>query len=456
MSLRVLPVAALAVLAFTASARADFGPPVEVAPGLATASVAAATDAAGTTSAIVTGTGGPWLVSRPRGAEWPAPQAFPGTAAGSRSIVGPVVSAAGRGALAVAWRIDRPRAYGGIGVAVRDPGTGALEAPATIADETAGGVRHPAIAIDRAGDAVLAYDTGTNAAHLNVAGGIAVALRPAGRPFGERRIVESRLSGPPAVAIARDGRGVVAWSRSRRVYAVTVDTVAGTMGAVKMLSGAAGVSSLVAAAGPGGAATVAWVTHRTTVTGRRSRSSYWIAVARRPAGHQFAAPVAVGKGATFVRDVALAADEAGTATLAWTPMTFGRDHSVGINGITTTTRTATAAPGRPFAAPRVLVPAGDASCTTPSIAAAAGRTALAWACVRHDGHQEFQAAVGAPDDSVPSTITTTDRAAPMMGSIANVVATLDAQGTASIFLVRADPVTSPTPGIEHIIGVMGD
>jgi hypothetical protein len=57
---------------------------------------------------------------------------------------------------------------------------------------------------------------------------------------------------------------------------------------------------------------------------------------------------------------------------------------------------------------------------------------------------------------VPTTIGTTDLAAPTMGSVAHVVATLDAHGAASILLVRADPVTSPTPGIEHVIGVMGD
>jgi hypothetical protein len=125
--------AALVVVAVlgvgAADARASFTPPVALSgPSPIEVSGAADTDAAGTTTTLV---GGSRLAVRPRGGAWSAPARFPGRPAGA---VGAVLDAAGAGALGIAWRVDRPRRYAGIGVALRDPG-GALSDPIA----TAGG-----------------------------------------------------------------------------------------------------------------------------------------------------------------------------------------------------------------------------------------------------------------------------------------------------------------------------
>ena len=69
--------------------------------------VAADTDAAGSTTALVSGYGrGPRLFERPSGGAWSAATPLPGNPAG---MAGPVVDAAGTGALGIAWRVDKPR-----------------------------------------------------------------------------------------------------------------------------------------------------------------------------------------------------------------------------------------------------------------------------------------------------------------------------------------------------------
>jgi hypothetical protein len=453
MSLRALPIAVLAAACAAAGAsapaHASFAAPVELAHGSYATAVAAATDAAGTTTAAMAGiTGGTGLAARPRGGSWAAPQPFPAPAVG---VAGPVVAAAGDGALALAWRVDRPRKFSGIAVAVRDP-DGTTGPPQTIADDADGGVRYPAVAVDRAGRALLAYNTGTRSSHLSLRGGIAVALRAPGQPFQDAAVVDPEPGTAPAVALAADGRGVVAWTRQRRVYAVAVDVGAGRIGVVEEIARVGGVGSLVGAAGPGGAATVAWVTHRSG-TRRHPPARYRVGVA----GRRFARPVELGATGAFLGRVALAADEDGTATLAWSPERFGGDRTAGINGVTSMTLTATAAPGRPFGTPRLLVPRGDAVCGTPTIAAAAGRTALAWTCMDRRGHVDFQAAVGDPGRSRPQTISTAElgRTAPASGA-PSAIATLDAQGTATILLVRPDPPPATAGVAKRILAATGD
>ncbi|HEY4099147.1 MAG TPA: hypothetical protein VGM33_26720, partial [Baekduia sp.] len=367
---------------------------------------------------------------------------------GRGAVVGPVLAAAGGGALALAWRVDQPRAYEGIGLAVRDPGADALGAPQTVADDSDGGVRHPAVAIDRRGDTILAYNTGTRASHLNARGGVAIVLRAAGQPAGTARIVDPGLSTPPAVAIGSEGRGIVAWSGNRHVYAVSVDAVAGIVGKVTTVAGATGVDSLVAAAGPGGAATVAWVSRVASGQGRQYHQNSWIGVARRAPGHRFAHAAKVGATRDYLANVALAADEDGTATLAWSPRAFH-------HRATTTTSTATAAPGQPFGAPHVVVPGGAAECSTPTVAAMSGRTVLAWSCEKTAGHTEFQAATGTPDPGPPTTIATTNRGA-LVTPPPTALATLDEHGTATIFFVESDPPGSPTGGTSHVLTVTSD
>ncbi|HMI71366.1 MAG TPA: hypothetical protein VK510_15330, partial [Solirubrobacteraceae bacterium] len=267
--------AAATALAATPAANASFTAPVDLASAQFGLGVASATDATGATTVLITGSGAPKLLERQPGAAWPAPTRLPGD---PRGMKGPVVAAAGQGALGIAWRVDTPRKYGGIQAEVRDPG-GALSTPLVIADNGANGVRHPALAVDPAGDALLAYNTDTRKSHLSMRGAIAVAYRPAHGSFSAPIEVDDEQSQPPVVALAPDGTGIVAWTRANRVYGVSI--ARGRLGQVKRLAVSKGIDSLAAAAGPGGEATVAWI-------GRSdSRRHYEIRALRRFPGHAF-------------------------------------------------------------------------------------------------------------------------------------------------------------------------
>jgi hypothetical protein len=375
-----LAAAALAGLAAGAPANASFTAPVELAAAQFGLAATSATDAAGTTTALITGDGAPKLLERQPGAAWPAPARLPGNPHGMK---GPVVAAAGQGALGIAWRVDTPRKYGGIQVEVRDPG-GALSTPIVIAGDDAGGVRHPALAVDPAGDALLAYNTDTRKAHLSMRGAIAVAYRSAHGSFGAPVVVDDEQSQPPAVALAPDGTGIVAWTRARRVYAVSI--AQGQLGKVKSVAASNGIDNLVVAAGPGGEATVAWS------RSRDSHRGYEVRALRRFAGRSFGAARVVRSTTAYISQVALAADENGRATVAWAEDEGG--DSGGQNGLTTFVRYATASTGHGFGAPRVAAASGRRYRQSLSIAAVNGRVALAWGYKLDNRHVGVQAAVG--------------------------------------------------------------
>ena len=199
--------AVLAAAALAPAARASFAPPVQLATAKYVVNAAAATDAAGTTSVVATGTtSGTLLFEHPRGGAWSPGARLPGRPSG---VAGPVVDGRGDGALGIAWRVDQPRKYTGIAVAMRDPG-GMLSEPMAVAGPDAGGVRHPALAIDRAGDALVAYNSATARVHLNLQGAISIAHRNAGGPFSTPTVVDRAVSSPPAVGLGSDGNGIVA------------------------------------------------------------------------------------------------------------------------------------------------------------------------------------------------------------------------------------------------------
>jgi hypothetical protein len=383
----VAAVVVASVGAAAAAAAPSFTAPVELASAQYGLGAALATDAAGATTALVTGAGAPKLLQRTAGAPWPAPARLPGD---PRGVKGPVVAAAGQGALGIAWRVDTPRRYGGIQAEVRDPG-GALSTPIVIAGDEAGGVRHPALAVDPAGDALLAYNTDTRKSHLSMRGAIAVAYRPAHGSFPAPVVVDREQSLPPAVALAPDGTGVVAWSRHSRLYAVSI--AHGEIGKVKSVAAPTGIGSLVVAAGPRGEATLAW-----SGSGDGHRG-YEVRVLRRFAGRSFG-PVRVVRATTgYVSEVGLAADENGRATAAWTEDQTGQPG--GSNGLTTFVRSATAAPGHAFGASRVVAATGKRYRQSLSIAAVNGRVALAWGYKLDNRHVGVQATVG-PAGALPT------------------------------------------------------
>jgi hypothetical protein len=414
--------AALLVMAVlglgAADAPAAFSPPEQLGTGGDGIAAHVDTDANGTTVALVTGAGGaPMLLERPRNGPWVPGARLPGNPHG---MAGPVLDAAGDGALGIAWRVDRPRRYGGIAVALRDPG-GTLSEPISVAGDDAGGTRHPALAVDAAGDALLAYDTGTRASHLSISGQIAVAYRKRGGAFSTPVVVDRELSGPPAVAIAPDGGGIVAWVRGRRIHAVAIADD-GSVGTPKTYDRAPGATNLVAAAGEGGAATVAW-TGRKELGGHRGEG-YSVNALRRAAGHPFGAVQTVASTRLFVRGVAAAADERERVTLAWSEQRFSSQ-------LVGTVASATARRGQPFAPARRLASHRGWNLETPALAAHDGHVALVWSFAVGRRRLGVQAAVGpAADPGPPETLSSTTLAHSFFLTPPAVAATLDAQATA--------------------------
>jgi hypothetical protein len=429
-------IAMLAVLAaatLAPAARASFAEPVELASGPVGFNLAAAADAAGFTTLLASsGDHGPRLYERPAGGAWSAPTPLPGD---PRGVAGPVVDAAGKGALGIAWRVDTPRHYTGIAVAMRDPG-GTLGQPVQVAGPDARGVRHPALAIDPAGDALLAFHVGTNATHLNRGGGIAIARRAGGGAFSRPTVVDRAVSSAPAVALAPDGTGIVAWAHDRGVYAVSIDA-GGRIGKVKRIASPGSVASLVAAAGEDGAATVAWIGHHAVGKGRAARTRRDVRAMGRRAGHAFAAVGTVASTTDYVRSVGIAADDDGQVTLAWSREHFGEDRSIGTNGITSAVLIATAQAGERFPAPRTVAAGGGLYRSPPAVTAAGGRIALTWGfqADRHDFGVE--AAVGRPRAlGSPQTIVRVPDQ-PSFGGLPPSVATLAPTGVATVVCLES-------------------
>lgn len=422
----VLAAAVLAAAVLAPSASAAFTTPVELATAPYGLGVVADADGAGTTTALVSGAGhGPRLLERPLGGAWSAPAALPGNPTGAR---GPVLDAAGNGALGIAWRVDQPRRYSGIAVAMRDPG-GTLGDPVDIAADDAGGVRHPAIAIDPSGDALLAYNSDTRKTHLSLSGAIAIAYRRSAGSFSTPTVVDRTPSSAPAVAIGADGAGVIAWTHGRRVYVVTVDAN-GDIGKVKAFASPDGVSGLVAAAGADGAATAAWVSHHVT-PGRTD-----VHALGRAAGHAFAAARIVASTTHFVRDVHIAADEDARVTLAW-----GREHfdeTRSGSRLKTSIVATSARAGEPFPAPRVVVTRQGPDVTTPVVAGADGRAVLAWGFEASRRDFGVQAAIGPARAGGPvQPVAHWTLPSGYFANTPTVAASIVPDGTATVFYVEA-------------------
>jgi len=428
--------AALALLAagaLAAPARASFGEPAELARGSAGFGLAAVADATGLTTLLASSGGqGPRLYEHPAGGPWSAATALPGD---PKSVVGPVVDAAGRGALGIAWRVDVPRHYSGIDVAVRDPG-GALGQPVQVAGPEAEGVRHPALAIDGAGDALLAYHVGTSATHLNRGGGIAIARRSAGGAFSQPTVVDRAVSSAPAVALGPDGTGIVAWTHGHGVYAVSVEA-GGRLGKVKRIASPGSVTSLVAAAGRDAAATLAWIGAHRVGKGRTARTRRDVHAMGRTAGHTFARVNTVASTTDFLRTLSIAADEDDQVTLAWSREHFGDDHSIGTNGITSVVLATTAAAGERFPVPQTVASGGRLYRGTPAVTAADGRVAMSWGF--QAGRNDFgvQAVVGRPPALGRSQTLARFSDVPSYGGLPPSVPTLAPAGVATVVYVAS-------------------
>jgi hypothetical protein len=191
--------------------------------------------------------------------------------------------ATGGSTTVAAWRRESPKPYAGIEAAVRSAG-GAWSAPMVIADESAGGTRAPALAVDERGAAVVAFVRGTAASHLNLYGELAVSYRPHDGAFSTPRVISPR-SAARQVAIGADGQAAVTWRDAGRVRVVLLDRRG--VGLPQTLG--QGQDQAVAVR-PDGAVLVAWTRYVAHVTGRVSRPTGIVEAAFRPAGGRFGRP----------------------------------------------------------------------------------------------------------------------------------------------------------------------
>jgi hypothetical protein len=367
---RLVLTALVVSLAIPAAAQARFSAPQEVAAaGAFHRGFVAAADASGRlTVATRAALDVPRLLERPPGGVWGDLPRVRGLASGAY-VYATSLSAAGDGALGVAWVI-LGRRTNSIQVAVREPG-GTLSDPIEIAGTAARGVNHAAIAVDADGDVLIAYETGTGASHTGDQGQIAVAYRPAGHSsFIGPAVVDRMLSNPPVVALAQDGTGIVTWTRRQTLMAVTVGSD-GAIGDTKPIARSV-LARPVVAAGPRSSAIITYRVNDTDVSAKRIQPRISVRALARPAGGTFGPVQRVFRDPGVGRDLALAADEQGRATLAWTQHPVDGNSQVGRDRVWT----AAARVGRPFGRPRPVGP--RAGFEGVSVAARDGHVALAW------------------------------------------------------------------------------
>ncbi len=360
--LRTLALVCL-VLAAPSAALAAFGagqPLTDPGPGSFTA--AGAPDGAQLVVLRPAAGGGvPHLFERVGGGAFTDAGPVPGADGRSNSLV--VAASAGSHA-GVAWRQDSPRKYSAVQVLLREPVGGAV----TIAGPDAGGVRYPALGVDGLGGAVLAYSTGTNATHLNQRGRVAIAVRRPGAAWSAPRAVTPGYASPPAVAVAPNGEGLVAWIRNGRLEIVSVTN--GQIGRVKRLGAAS--REFAIAIGAAGRAVVAWRQRL------RGRVAIWAST--RAASGVFSRARVLSRPA-FSRDVAVAVNDDGRALVAFNDEDFTNSRerrARGYNGIYARVfATIGSTRGARFARPQAISPA-EGYASAPRVAAVASGFAAAW------------------------------------------------------------------------------
>lgn len=276
----------------------------------------------------------------------------------------------------IAWRDDSPRSYTAIRAVLADGGD-PFGAPLTIAGPEAGGVRHPAAAIDAAGWAVVAFNAQTNQVHLNQRGRVAIAVRTPGGTFSPGRLVTPAPAAAPVVAIG-NGRSVVAWVRRGQVEAASVEQ--GVVGRPKSLGPARG-GDVSVAVGARGRAVIAW-TDRSRAAGGGTQHRLLVAT-RSHNGTFRAARVVRQSSSRVLQRPAVAVQSDGRVLIAWSEEDYNgtsQRRGRGFNGVYARVDLAlgTTGTGR-FGAPRAVSPA-EGYTSSPSVAAlnATAAFAVAW------------------------------------------------------------------------------
>jgi hypothetical protein len=228
-----------------------------------------------------------------------------------------------------------------------------------------------------------------------------------------------------------------------------VDAETGTVGAPKALTRAGRFGGLSVAAGPRGAATVTWQARRKTVEvqalHRAARASFRVAGAQ--------TVFRAGKRG-FLRDVRAVADEDGATTVAWSADTFGRKSSVGVNGVTSGIYAAVLKRSGRFGAPRIVFPDTTLNCSTPVIAARAGRAYLAFECRDRRVTTVFATNLSATSPR-PASVFAKALAPRTYENPIPITLGLDATGLATITLITTTSATPTTPQTRQVLTTTG-
>ncbi|HSS57774.1 MAG TPA: hypothetical protein VLK59_07180, partial [Solirubrobacteraceae bacterium] len=130
--------------------------------------------------------------------------------------------------------------------------------------------------------------------------------------------------------------------------------------------------------------------------------------------------------------VRIAADENGR-TIAWNEDHYGRAPAVGKTAITSAVRSAAARDGGPFSAPREVATRRSRYFSTPAVAAAGGRAALAWGLQPTRNALGVQAAIGpAGIPGPPQTVVAKQLQPGYYRSPPAITLALDPNGTATV------------------------
>jgi len=214
-----LAVTATALLVSPAAAMATVARPHASVLGLTSSagSVVARSDATGLSTAVLTGFGaGARFATADNVHGWGALADLPGTPV---SVATPALAASGWGSLAAAWRADHTLNADTIDVTIRASKNAALSQPQRVSERHEIGVRDPAIAISERGHVLVAWTRGVPTRQAPRRGALAVAFHDSRGGFGAPRVIVDRGARTPSLAIAANGRGVVAWSSRGHVYA---------------------------------------------------------------------------------------------------------------------------------------------------------------------------------------------------------------------------------------------
>lgn len=434
----VTALAAPAIGARTAAARS----PVTLAQNTARAFTAAG-DRAGNAVAIVRVlgaapvSGGPpaaVLLERDRGGSWqPAP--LPGSAGGTSFVI----AAAGDGAAAVAWRQDRPSRFSAIEAGVRQL------SPFGPAQQVAGAesarVFNPAVAVAADGRAIVAFQTGGSAPSDRR---VAIATAPPSAPFEAPIVVSARRAGPPAIAMDSAGRAVVAWVGRGAIEAVSV-SADGRPGRLRRYAAGRHPTHPIVAVAPRGHALIAWTARAPAAAGDRA-----IRIVRRLGTRPFGAPatLATSPRGTFALSLAATVLDQGRPVLTWSQIVSGAASPTAPathRGAAGAVWMATMRPSGGHATIRRLSAGGDDITGAPALAASPDGVVAAWPHHLDDTHAGWEAATAglAGHFGAPTTI------GPPVSSDADILSARTVAFSAgprrwTVLWTQAAPATSPT------------